>query len=236
MGKVKLDYVISGGHGLKVQGANGIVNEYVEAKKIAKKTHDILQSDYLGNGRLYLEKTATTQNGNLDNIIGYHNKFNAKLNISVHLNAGGSTATGAETFEYKKTLLGDKMSKAMADALDIKDRGAKDKNTRNLAFTRETTNKSILLECFFVTSKKDTDSYKKNFNELCEAIAKVIADYCGMKKYTKKPTNDTYTVVKGDNLYKIATKHGMSLEKLLKLNKSIKPEYVLQIGTVLKVK
>ena len=49
-----------------------------------------------------------------------------------------------------------------------------------------------------------------------------------------KATGKTYTVVKGDNLTKIAKAHGTTVAALVKLNK-IKDKNLILIGQVLKV-
>jgi LysM repeat protein len=49
-----------------------------------------------------------------------------------------------------------------------------------------------------------------------------------------KATGKTYTVVKGDNLTKIAKAHGTTVAALVKLN-NIKDKNLINIGQVLKV-
>jgi murein DD-endopeptidase MepM/ murein hydrolase activator NlpD len=53
-------------------------------------------------------------------------------------------------------------------------------------------------------------------------------------KTTAKPATGTYTVVSGDNLTKIAAKHGTTVAKLVKLN-AIKNANLILVGQVLKL-
>lgn len=174
-------FVISSGHGDKVAGAMGIIDEHKEAKKVVDRVFDILTKEYDVEGYKYHETTALTQDQNLANIVHFHNSKDRVLDIAVHFNSASPQATGSECCYYSEKSLADDMSKAMAGALDIADRGAKER--KELYFLRLTDKPAILLEVCFVTSKKDTDSYKKNFEKLCQAIAGVVAHKLG---YTKK--------------------------------------------------
>lgn len=198
-------FVISSGHGDKVSGAIGILNEHNEAKKVVNRVYSILTNDYNGKGYKYHETTATNQQQNLANIVNYHNSKERALDISVHFNSASAGATGTECLYYDKKSLSTKMSKAMANALDILDRGAKER--KELYFLRNTSKPAILLEVCFVTSKKDAAAYHDNFEVLCQAIAKVIADELGYaKKVTtvSKPNNEATSYYKsGTGLYRI---------------------------------
>ena len=66
-------------------------------------------------------------------------------------------------------------------------------------------------------------------------VAKPVASNSKATSAPKpKSKGSTYTVVPGDNLYKIARKTGVSYSTLLSLNKLDKPE-LLQVGQVLKI-
>ncbi|PCD07999.1 hypothetical protein CMV16_08115 [Peribacillus simplex] len=60
------------------------------------------------------------------------------------------------------------VSKAIAEALGIKDRGA-EKRT-DLGFLKGVAKPAILIELCFVDTKTNADSYKKNFDKCCKAI------------------------------------------------------------------
>lgn len=173
-------FVISSGHGDKVSGAIGILNEHNEAKKVVNRVYSILTNTYNGKGYKYHETTATNQQKNLANIVNYHNSKERDIDISVHFNSASASATGTECLYYDKKTLSAKMSKAMANALGIVDRGAKER--KELYFLRNTEKPAILLEVCFVTSKKDAAAYRENFEDLCQAIAKIIANELDYEK------------------------------------------------------
>lgn len=186
-------YVISSGHSKFVRGASDIIDEVNEARKVVNRVHAILKSNYSGEGKTYHDNTSRTQAQNLNNIVDYHNEQERELDISVHFNAAtNKNATGAECLYYDAKALSSKMSKAMADAMGIKDRGPKER--KELQFLRLTDKKAILLEVCFVTSQSDTVKYNKNFEKLCQAIAKVIAVELSYKLKVVKKVEKIITV------------------------------------------
>lgn len=232
--------IISAGHGAKVSGANGFIKEHDEAVRLGKRVVEILGKEAV----FYQEKTATTQRQNLSNIVAYHNSKSRVLDVSLHYNsAASSAATGSECLYLNPKLksLSAKMSKAMSGAMGINDRGAKYRP--ELYFLRNTGKPAILLEVCFVSSKKDSDSYKKNFEKLAQTIAKLIAEQVGIKLEAQKPSTPApakhvdevyHKVQKGETLYKIATDHGLTVEKLKEMNKL--KSNIIQPGDKLKVK
>lgn len=182
-------FVISSGHGKIVGGAVGFINERAEAVKVVDRVYAILTNSYNGRGYRYHESTAQNQSQNLVNIVGYHNSKDRELDVSVHFNSASATATGTECLYYDAKSLSVKMSAAMAKALDVRDRGPKER--KELYFLRNTTKPAILLEVCFVSNKNDVAKYKANFERLCQAIAKTIADYLGYKKEATTPAPDS---------------------------------------------
>lgn len=182
-------FVISSGHGKIVGGAVGFINERAEAVKVVDRVYAILTNSYNGRGYRYHESTAQNQSQNLANIVGYHNSKDRELDVSVHFNSASASATGTECLYYDAKSLSAKMSAAMAKALDIRDRGPKERT--ELYFLRNTTKPAILLEVCFVSNKDDVAKYKANFERLCQAIAKTIADYLGYKKEATTPSPDS---------------------------------------------
>lgn len=166
-------FVISSGHGNAVSGAVGIINEHTEAVRIVNRVYDILTKTYKVEGKKYHEKLAKNQALNLANIVNFHNRQARDLDISIHLNSGKPIATGSECLYYDAETLANKMSLAMSLALGIVNRGGKKR--KELYFLRNTHKKAILLEVCFVSNPSDVQAYKKNFEKLCKAIAKVIA-------------------------------------------------------------
>ncbi|AMW99295.1 N-acetylmuramoyl-L-alanine amidase [Rummeliibacillus stabekisii] len=218
MGK---QFVISSGHGDKVAGAIGILNEHDEAKKVVNRVFDILTKEYNGQGYKYHETMANNQNQNLVNIVRFHNGKTRNLDISVHFNSASASATGTECLYYDEKTLSAKMSKAMSNALGIVDRGPKER--KELYFLRNTSKPAILLEVCFVTSRNDADAYHKHFEELCQAIAGVIANELGYEskkevKPVSKSNDYKYYTEKFDRLVTL-TDIGVYEDKELKVEK-----------------
>jgi len=236
--------VVSAGHGAKVAGAVGYLNEHKEAVKVGKRVVAILGKDAV----FYEETTATTQRQNLNNIVAFHNGKSRDLDVSIHFNsAAASSATGAECLYVNTKLksLSAKMSKVMANAQGIRDRGPVFRS--ELAFLNGTAKPAILLEVCFVSNKSDAEKYNKNFEKLCQEIAGVIASQVGIKiSSTSKPKEEEkvsqvsnssatqHKVVKGETLYAIATKYGLTVDKLKQIN-GLKSN-IINVGDVLKLK
>ncbi len=103
---------------------------------------------------------------------------------------------------------------------------------------RETGNtEPILVEYGFIDTPRDAQKLKTNLNNYVEGVVKAIAEYTGYKYYPPgtsggtDTTPNTYTVKKGDTLYKIANQFGLSVSELKGLNNL--DNDTLQIGQIL---
>ena len=226
-------YILNNGHSKYVSGAKGQGRlENVEAEKITREVHRILQEEYHGEGFLIDDNVSRTQTANINYIVKESRKYpHAKIFCSIHLNSSTATATGSEVLYYDNVKLAEKMSKAVSESLKINNRGAKER--KDLGVLRETTQSAILIECFFITNPNDVANYMKYFNSMTHEIARVLAEELG---YKKKKSSKTYTVQSGDNLYKIAKQHKMSLDTLKKLNPQIKDFNVITVGQKVNIK
>ena len=199
--------MISSGHGSKIEGAVGNgYREHVEATKVMTRVAQILKYTYKVSVITYEDTYSKNQNDNLKKIVNKHNVASRQLDISIHFNSSANkTATGAEVLYHNGTAmqqLSTKMSKAIADALGVKNRGAK-QNT-GLYFLKKTSKPAILIEVAFISNADDMKAYKDNFEELCQAIACVIAG----KTYTKKkvePVEEVKVAEEPDGLYRLYT-------------------------------
>lgn len=94
-------------------------------------------------------------------------------------------------------------------------------------------NESIIVEYGFLDSTKDdVEQIKNDYLKYAEAVVRAVADYKGIP-YTYK-SDDVYVVQKGDTLWGISKKFGISINDLKELNNL--STNVLQIGQTLKVK
>jgi N-acetylmuramoyl-L-alanine amidase len=162
---------ISSGHGKFVDGASCYINEVEQARRVTEETAENFR--ILGHEVLvFHDDTSTTQQQNLDTIIGWHNSHDARqLDISIHFNAYVETdgARGTEVLFLTQEELAGKVSAAIAESGELINRGAHYRG--DLAFLNGTTAPAILCEICFVDAKLDVEAYQKNFAAICQAIA-----------------------------------------------------------------
>lgn len=237
-------FAISSGHGKLIRGASGYIDEVDEARRVVNRVYDILTTQYDASGAKFHDDTSRNQATNLATITKFHNAQARDLDISVHFNAASAAATGTECLHYgNHGAVSAKMSAAMSKALGIVNRGAKVR--KDLYVLKNTAKPAILLEVCFVSNKSDAAVYKAKFEQLCEAVAGVIADYIGAKKKSvakvetaKSPSaakaTKKHKVVKGDTLYAIARKYGVTVDAIKKLNGLA--SNTINVGMTLKIK
>lgn len=97
--------------------------------------------------------------------------------VEFHCNAATSGATGTETLSDPDDMFfGSQIAKAVADALKIKNRGAKPEGAgqhHRLAFVRAG---GIIVELFFITNFGDLSKYEQRKWLAAKAVADVLID------------------------------------------------------------
>ncbi|WP_195515649.1 peptidoglycan-binding protein [Paraclostridium bifermentans] len=163
---------ISSGHSINCQGMSDVINEVNEAIRVVNRVHDIVKAS--GKDCYKYHDTASSSLQNLANIVNFHNQYKDGVDVSIHFNANAHTDNpmGVEVCYYSDSTLASQMSKAIADAGGFKNRGAKQRT--GLYFLKRTTKPSILIEVCFGDSTKDCELYKKNFEAICQAMAKTL--------------------------------------------------------------
>jgi len=171
-----LRIVLSSGHGAKISGAVDIIDEHDEAVRVVDRTAEFFRRAGV-ECTTYEDTVSTTQDENLRRIVDFHNAQGPHdWDISVHFNSSNGTTSkpiGTEVFHYSEHDVAAEVSRAIADAGDLIDRGAKD--GKGLYFCAHTAEKALLLEICFVNSQADCDLYKQNFDGICLAIAESIS-------------------------------------------------------------
>lgn len=166
---------ISPGHWTVGTGAKDIIDEVTEARRVAKRVTEILRA--AGITTNYIEDNVSkSQAQNLTFLVTQHNKTSRQLDVSIHFNASSgrqNRGIGTEVLYYDQQALAAKVSKAMASATGLIDRGAKQR--KELAILANTNKPAILIEVCFVNSTVDVAIYKRDFQKLCQAIAKELA-------------------------------------------------------------
>jgi N-acetylmuramoyl-L-alanine amidase/Putative peptidoglycan binding domain len=172
-----MDVCISSGHGLKVRGAKGVLDEVDEARRVADRVADLLRSAGVGV-KVFHDNNSTSVSANLSAIVNYHNAQKRDRDVSVHFNAFQTTtkAMGSECLytSSQAQALAAKVSGAMAKAGGFLNRGAKRRT--DLSFLNRTAKPAVLLEVCFVDSSHDAALYREKFEDICRGIAESIAD------------------------------------------------------------
>ena len=166
--------IISSGHGKHVPGAIGIINEVTEARTVTDQVTDILLN--LGiDAEAFHENNARNQRDNVNAIVRHHNNRSRDLDVSVHFNAFEPTRKprGVEVLYNTEKELAQKVSDAISNSSDLRNRGAKLRT--DLGFLNNTTGPAILIEVCFVDSVADVELYHMHFKDICFAIAKSVS-------------------------------------------------------------
>lgn len=170
---------ISPGHWSVGTGAKDLIDEVTEARRVAHRVTAILRA--AGITVNYVEDNQSkNKQQNLSYLVTQHNKSSRLLDVSIHFNASTGRQTrgiGTETLYYDAKELAAKISKAIASATGLIDRGAKQR--KELAFLANTHKPAVLLEICFVNSTVDVAIYNRDFEKLCQSIAKVLAEHVG---------------------------------------------------------
>lgn len=219
--------VIDAGHGGEDGGAtgNGIVEkEYT--LKISQYIHDRL--DELGVENTLIRSTDETiePRDRIDRILKPYGNNKDVLVVSNHINAGGGE--GAEIIYALRN--SDKFSKRIASELENNGRDVRkyyqrrypsDSSKDYYFIHRNSGNtEAVIVEYGFLDNKTDADLLKKYWKDYAEAVVKAITEYVGVPyTFTGEMANTNYYVVKkGDSLWSIANKYGITVNKLKELN------------------
>jgi hypothetical protein len=165
--------VMSSGHGKKIRGASDLIDEVDEARRVVNRIKELLPDI-----TIYHDDVSTSQDENLKRICDFHNaQPKHDLDVSVHFNctedSGLSKPIGTEVWYMTQDDLATTVSTAISKASGLIDRGKK--YSSGLAFLKNTTAPSILIEVCFVNSSADCDLYEASFDKICQAIAETIS-------------------------------------------------------------
>lgn len=177
-------------------GANGIINEVVENRKVATRLYEIMKERGY-SATLFHDDLAKNQSQNLANIVHHHNLDNNGLVVSIHFNSSGLTtsrAIGTEVLYYDQQKIANEVAKAIHTATGggLINRGAKKRT--DLAVLAKTKEPAILIEICFVNSSTDVAIYKRDFEKICQSIVNVLEKY---GKTSKNVSTKQYQVVTG---------------------------------------
>lgn len=178
--------VLDAGHGYQTAGKQSPdgMREYEFNREVAQYVKNYL-ANYADTTVHFVHKD--TKDVPLKERTMRANALKANLYVSIHANAFGSKgwneANGIETYVYetkpKEALalaLAVKVQAALVQSTNLKNRGVKPANFQVL---RETHCPSILIECGFMTNKREAALLKStSYRQKCgQAIAKSIIEY-----------------------------------------------------------
>ncbi len=170
-------YNIHAGHSLICRGANGILDEVTEDRKVKNSVVELLRA---AGHTVYdcTDDSGRTAGENLSAIVAKCNAHTVDLDVSIHLNAGredtaGDDRTGGvEVWGYDNGTkdVGTRICAEIAAALGITNRGFK--TNQGYYVLKHTKAPAIIIECAFVDDKDDADRW--NAEKCAQAIVKGI--------------------------------------------------------------
>ena len=157
------------------------------------------------------DNLGTSVDDNLYRIAKNINSHADGVALSNHLNAFNGKATGVEVL-YGSTAqkpLAAKISAAIAKALGIVDRGAKDGSWLAIARNTNQNKKVLLIEWCFIDNPSDMAKLDKNLDKAVQAVAEIF----GYKPLAVKPTPTAKPTVKPKPKPTTTIPNGFTAEK-----------------------
>ena len=151
------------------------------------------------------------------------------LLISNHINSGGGEGAEVVYGLRNNSTLSDMVLNNIGEAGQIKRktyqrRLPENPNKDYYYIIRDTApRESILIEYGFIDNARDLRKLQNDLDKYAEGVVKAVADYVGVNYILPGSGSDDnvvsrYTVVFGDTLYSIASRYGISVKELKRLN------------------
>ena len=187
-----------------------------------------------------LPSSASSHRDNLSKRCRAANYGKVDIFISIHHNAcpGGYGSECLCIKDGQQNALSERLSKVILEEvcrLGFRNRGVKDR--RDLYVINNTTMPAIIVECAFVDSARDMNGYDSE--KMAEAIFRGVCRFYGMSVNmggtsglgnqggTSSPMY--HVVQKGDTLWGISRKYGVSIDRLVEIN-GIKDRNRIYVG------
>lgn len=207
---------ISGGHYGKGTGAHDLIDEGEENIRVAKEITAILCAS--GITANYIEDNVSkSAKQNIPWLITQHNKTNREIDVSIHFNSSVGThnrGIGTETLVYsdKNKAVAQKITDSIANASGLKNRGVKIRN--DLGLLKGTNRPCYLIEVCFVNDSVDVALYRREFDNICLAIANELAKAIGK---SLKPSTTITTAEDNEEDESMLTETGrIAIRELIK--------------------
>lgn len=219
--------VIDAGHGGDDPGAsgNGIVEKELTLE-ISQYIHDRLDELGIENTLIRYSDETIEPNDRVNKIVSPYGSDSDVLVVSNHINAGGGE--GAEIIYALRN--NDAFSRKISDELESMGRVVRkyyqrrypsDSSKDYYFIHRNTGNtEAVIVEYGFLDNVDDANLLKKYWQDYAEAVVKAIANYLGVPyTFDGSLVNENYYIVKkGDSLWSIANKYGLTVDKLKDIN------------------
>jgi N-acetylmuramoyl-L-alanine amidase len=192
------------------RGAQGYLNE----EKVCREYGALVIKKLTSLGHTCYNCTPPeVKNGTLIQSLAYRvnkaNSYKSDLHLCFHVNSYATdVATGCEVEYYSSSgkVYAEKISKEISKALDLTNRGAKQR--KDLYILKNTNMTAVLIEPFFCSTLKDCNKY--NAEKLSDAIVYAITGKTALIREEPIETTSKYdeTPPKGNNIFSIPNTDG----------------------------
>lgn len=232
--------VIDPGHGGSDPGAsgNGIVEKNLNLD-ISKYMFDRFRELGVPVSITRSDDSTLSPSDRVKKILGFYGDDPSVIVISNHINAGGGD--GAEVIyalrnnDQLSRLILSELEKEGQNSRKVFQRRLPSNNSKDYYFIHRDTGQTepVIVEYGFLDSSKD-DVYqlKNDYENYAEAVVRAVLQYINVD-YETSLDNSVYIVKKGDSLWSIAKKYGLSVDELKSINNL--NDNLLNIGQILKV-
>jgi len=232
--------VIDPGHGGSDPGAsgNGIVEKNLNLD-ISKYMYDRFRELGVPVSITRSDDSTLSPSDRVKKILGFYGDDPSVIVISNHINAGGGD--GAEVIyalrnnDQLSRLILSELEKEGQNSRKVFQRRLPSNNSKDYYFIHRDTGQTepVIVEYGFLDSSKD-DVYqlKNDYENYAEAVVRAVLQYINVD-YETSLDNSVYIVKKGDSLWSIAKKYGLSVDELKRINNL--NDNLLNIGQILKI-
>ena len=233
--------VIDPGHGGDDPGAsgNGIIEKNLTLD-ISKYMYDRFKELGIPVSITRLDDSTLSPTDRVNKILGFYGSDPNVIVISNHINAGGGD--GAEVIYALRNsnrfanLIGSELEKSGQNLRKVYQRRLPSNPSRDYYFIHRNTGNTepVIVEYGFLdSSKDDVNQLKRNYRNLAEGVVRAVLEYTGYEE-VPNTESDLYVVRRGDSLWSISKKYGISVDELKSLNNL--SSNLLSVGQTLRVK
>ena len=232
--------VIDPGHGGDDPGAsgNGIVEKNLTLD-ISKYMYDRFKELGIPVSITRNDDSTLSPTDRVNRILGFYGSDPNVIVISNHINAGGGD--GAEVIYALRNssrfadLIGNELQKEGQNFRKSFQRRLPSNPSRDYYFIHRNTGNTepVIVEYGFLdSSKDDVNQLKRNYKNLAEGVVRAVLEYTGYEE-VPNTESDLYVVRRGDSLWSVSKKYGISVDELKRLNNL--SSNLLSVGQTLRV-